>query len=166
MKEVLDIVDAHDNIVGKAERSEAHKKGLLHRGVQIFVFNPKGEIFVQQRGLKKDRFPGFWEASLSGHVVSGESYHESAERELHEELGICIAPKQLKEIIKFGEHNDEDRMMMTLFVVKDFKGDIMRDEEEVKFGEFIPVKKLEQEMKKKDKFFHPSFLHAWKLYKK
>jgi len=166
MKEVLDIVDAHDNIVGKADRAEAHKKGLLHRGVQVFVFNSKGEIYIQQRSLNKDCFPGFWEASLSGHVQSGESCHEAAERELHEELGICVAPKQIKEIIKFGEHHDDDRLLMTLYVVKDFKGDVLRDEEEVKFGEFVSVKKLEAEMKKKEKFFHPSFLHAWKLYKK
>ncbi|HLF55140.1 MAG TPA: NUDIX domain-containing protein [Candidatus Nanoarchaeia archaeon] len=164
MKEELDIVDAHDNLVGKADRNSVHKKNLLHRGVQIFIFNSKGEIFVQQRGLKKDRFPGFWEASLSGHVSAGEAYKEAAERELHEELGVCIPPKLFKEFIKFGEHNDEDRMLVTLFVIKDFTGEVMRDEDEVKQGDFWSIKKLEEEIKKGEKFFHPSFLHAWKLY--
>lgn len=165
MKEELDIVDAHDNLVGKADRNVAHKKGLLHRGVQIFIFNSKGRIFVQQRSLKKDRFPGFWEASLSGHVSAGETYKEAAERELHEELGVCVPPKSLKEVIKFGEHNDEDRMLVALYAVEGFKGDVKRDEEEVKQGDFWSVKKLEEEIKKGKKFFHPSFLHAWKLYK-
>ena len=164
MKEAVDIVDAHDEIVGKADRTEAHKKGLLHRGVQVMLFDPDGRLFVQQRSLSKDMFPGYWEGSLSGHVKSGEAYKETAERELHEELGVCVTPKHLQEILHFGIHDDNERMLVALYVVKDYKGDITIDDEEVKSGEFWTIKKLETEMKGK-KLFHPCFIKAFEDFK-
>jgi len=160
MKEELDVVDAHDEIVGSADRSEAHSKGLLHRVIQIMLFDPDGKLFVQQRALSKDMYPGHWEGSLSGHVKKGESYKDAAERELHEELGICVKRGTLKEVIEFGLHEENERVLAKLFVVKDFKGDWKLDEEEVKAGEFWQLKKVEAELKGK-KPFHPLFRKAF-----
>jgi len=156
--EEVDVVDAHDNVVGKVKREEAHKKELLHRVVQVFVFDPDGRLFVQQRSLSKDVYPGFYEGSLSGHVLSGESFKEAAGRELHEELGVCVRPSHIKEVVRFGFHGDE-RVLCKLFVVKDFKGEVKIDSDEVKSGEFWSLKKLMSELKGK-KFFHPLFLKA------
>ncbi len=158
MKEELDIVDAHDNLISKADRAVAHKKGLLHRVVQVMLFNPEGELFVQQRSLYKDMYPGHWEGSLSGHVMAGESYKEAAERELHEELGVCTG--HLKEVLEFGLHGDEERVLAKLYVVKDFKGDVKPDLEEVKTGDFWSLKKLESELKHNKLLFHPLFKKA------
>jgi isopentenyl-diphosphate delta-isomerase type 1 len=159
MKEEIDLVDAHDNITGKADRAEAHKKGLLHRVVQVMLFDSDGRLFIQQRALSKDRFPGFWEGSLSGHVKADESYKAAAERELHEELGVCITPKHLKEILEFGLHEEDERVLAKLYIIKDFKSEWKLDEEEVKQGEFWTMKKLQSELKGK-KLFHPLFLKA------
>jgi len=159
MKEEIDIVDAHDNVVDKSDRTTAHNKGLLHRLVHIMVFDADGKLFVQQRSTSKDRYPGFWEGSVSGHVKSGESFKEAAERELHEELGICVTPNHLKRILKFGLHEEDERVLSTLYILKDYKADIKLDLEEVKFGEFWTMNKLQDEMKS-DKFFHPLFKKA------
>ena len=159
MKEEIDVVDAHDEIVGKDYRDVVHKKGLLHRVVQIMVFDPDGRLFVQQRALTKDMYPAYWEGSLSGHVKSGENYKEAAERELHEELGICVTPKHLKEVLEFGLHEEEERVLAKLYIITDFKGEWKLDEEEVKTGDFWPMKKVEAELKGK-KLFHPMFKKA------
>jgi 8-oxo-dGTP pyrophosphatase MutT (NUDIX family) len=135
--EEVDVVDAHDNVVGKAKREEAHRKGLLHRVVFVMLFDADGRLYVQQRSLKKDLYPGFFEGSLSGHVLSGESFQEAAERELHEELGVCVSPRHLKDVVLFGFHDDEERVLVRLFAVKDFKLGIEPDTEgEVKSGKF------------------------------
>lgn len=159
MAEQLDIVDAHDDIIGKSSRVEAHRKGLLHRIAYVMLFDPDGRIFMQKRSSSKETYPGCWEGSLSGHVLSGETYKEAAERELHEELGACVSRKHLKNVIEFGFHGEEERALVTLFLVKDFKERIVLDEEEVSKGEFWTVKKLESELKKSK--FHPVFLKAW-----
>ncbi len=165
MKEVLDIVDAHDEIVGKADRADAHKKDLLHRVVHVMVFDPDGKLFIQQRALSKDKYPGFFEGSLSGHVKSGETFKDAAERELHEELNICAVPKRVKEIIKFGLHEADERILTELYALKDFKGGIELDKDEVKSGEFWTMKKLDEEIKAGKKLFHPLFLKALKEFR-
>ena len=163
--EEVDVVDAHDNVVGKEKRDVAHKKKLLHRVVFVMLFDADGNLYVQQRSLKKDLYPGFLEGSLSGHVMSGESFQEAAERELHEELGVCVSPRHLKDIVLFGFHDDEERVLVRLFAVKDFKLGVEPDTEgEVKSGEFWAWKKLESELKGK-KLFHPLFRKALEEFK-
>jgi len=159
MKEEIDVVDAHDEIVGKADRNVAHKKGLLHRVIHVMVFDSDGKLFIQQRALSKDMYPGHWEGSLSGHVKSKESFKDAAERELHEELGICVKRGHLKEILEFGLHEENERVLAKLYVIKDFKGEWKLDEDEVKTGDFWSMKKVEAELKGK-KLFHPLFKKA------
>ena len=89
-EEIFDVVNERDKVIGQNPRSEVHARGLLHRAVHVLVFNSRGEIFLQKRSMKKDRQPGVWDSSCSGHVDSGENYDETAVRELREELGLKV----------------------------------------------------------------------------
>ena len=73
---------------GRAPRSEVHRRGLLHRAVQIFVFHQDGRLLLQLRSMQKDEWPGVWTSSASGHVDAGEAYDAAAKRELYEELQL------------------------------------------------------------------------------
>lgn len=86
--EIILIVDANNNITGSAPRHEMRAKGLPHRACYILVFNSLGELFVQKRTMSKDIYPGYYDIATGGVVLAGESYDESARRELAEELGI------------------------------------------------------------------------------
>ena len=86
--EIYAVVDEEDRVIGKASRREIHERELLHRSVHIFVFNPRGQLYLQKRALHKDQYPGCWDSSAAGHVDWGESYETAAKRELEEELGI------------------------------------------------------------------------------
>ena len=90
-EELFDIVNERDEVIGRAPRSEVHARGLLHRAVHVLVFNSRGEVFLQKRSMKKDRQPGVWDSSSSGHVDSGEDYDACAVRELREEIGLRLA---------------------------------------------------------------------------
>ena len=87
LSELFDVVDEHDRVIGRAPRGEVHARGLRHRAVHIFVTNCAGEVFLHQRSLTKDTFPGLWNSSCAGHVGAGDDYDETALRELDEELG-------------------------------------------------------------------------------
>jgi isopentenyl-diphosphate delta-isomerase type 1 len=90
--EVFDLVDANDQVIGHVRRGAAHRDStLIHRSVQILIFTSSGQLLLQRRSAFKDLFPGYYCASASGHVASGEDYDSTAKRELAEELGI-IAP--------------------------------------------------------------------------
>jgi isopentenyldiphosphate isomerase len=108
-EEVFDVVDERDEVVGRRPRSEVHRLGLMHRAVHVLVFNAAGRVFLQKRSLKKDRQPGVWDSSSSGHVDSGEDYDTCAVRELWEEIGLKLnaAPKRLFKLAASAETDQE-----------------------------------------------------------
>ncbi|NTV15437.1 MAG: NUDIX hydrolase YfcD [Desulfobulbaceae bacterium] len=86
--ELVAIVDESNRLIGQASRAEMRAGRLIHRASYILVFNHLGELFVQKRTANKDIYPGFYDVAAGGVVLAGESYEESAARELGEELGI------------------------------------------------------------------------------
>jgi len=96
-EEIFDIVNERDEVIGRRTRGEVHRLGLMHRAVYALVFNARGQVFLQKRSMKKDRQPGLWDSSASGHVDAGEEYDACALREMGEELGlfVSIPPRRL-----------------------------------------------------------------------
>lgn len=87
-EEILPVVDANDEVVGMARRREIHARNLRHRSAHVLVFNGAGELLIQKRSASKDEFPLAWDLSVGGHVGPGETYEQTARRELDEELGL------------------------------------------------------------------------------
>jgi isopentenyldiphosphate isomerase len=90
-EEEVAIVDESNTVIGSAPRSDMRKRGLIHRATYVFVFDTKGRLFVQERTLTKDIFPGHRDLCTGGVVLSGEDYEKSAVRELGEEIGLTSA---------------------------------------------------------------------------
>ncbi len=89
-EDIFDVVNERDEVIDRKPRSEVHRLGLLHRAVHVLVFNGRGQIFLQKRSMKKDRQPGVWDSSASGHVDSGEDYDATSVREVREEIGLRL----------------------------------------------------------------------------
>ena len=108
-EEIFDVVNERDEVVGQQWRSEVHRLGLMHRAVHVLVFNAAGQIFLQKRSMKKDRQPGLWDSSSSGHVDSGEDYDACAVRELREEIGLQLteAPPRLFKLAACADTDQE-----------------------------------------------------------
>ena len=96
--EYLDVVNEEDIVVDRQTRQKCIEQGLLHRAVVVFLKNGRGETYLQKRSRHVMFYPGYWCASATGHVSSGEGYFEAARREVKEELGIEF---RLSEIGKF-----------------------------------------------------------------
>lgn len=88
MSEEVILVDELDNEIGTMEKLEAHQKGLLHRAFSIFIFNPRGELLLQQRALHKYHSAGLWTNTCCSHQRKNESSLEAAKRRLVEEMGM------------------------------------------------------------------------------
>ncbi len=98
--EYFDVIDENDKVIGKASRDECHKKGLLHRAVHVIILNSKDEMLLQKRSMKKDLYPGRWIDAAAGHVDFGETYAETAKREMMEEIGVNVKIEELFKIRK------------------------------------------------------------------
>jgi len=82
MEDLVVWVDENDKELGHVTRGRAHCEGLLHRTAAVVVRDDKGNILIQER------MSGKLDYSSAGHVNVGETYLETATRELKEELGI------------------------------------------------------------------------------
>ena len=95
--EFWDILDRDGNITGKTPvlGTVTLEKGKYHLVVHIWIKNSKGEFLIQQRSDQMDMMPGVW-AVTGGSAKSGETSVQAAVRELSEELGIFVSPKQFR----------------------------------------------------------------------
>jgi isopentenyl-diphosphate delta-isomerase len=87
-QEVVVLVNDKNEVLGYSEKLAAHQQGLLHRAISVIIFNGKGEMLIQQRGLKKYHWAGIWSNTCCSHPRKEESFHHAAERRLYEELGF------------------------------------------------------------------------------
>lgn len=85
--EMCDVVDAGDRVLEARLRSDVHVNNLLHRAVHLWIFNSRGELFLQKRSPWKINHPDLWCSSAAGHVDAGESYESAGHREMREEIG-------------------------------------------------------------------------------
>lgn len=108
-EERVDLIDDDDRVVGVVTRAEMRSRRLLHRSVSIAVLSSDGRLLVHRRALHKDLWPGRWDIAAGGVVAAGESYAESARRELSEELGVdpAAVPGGLVELGE-GTYRDDD----------------------------------------------------------
>jgi 8-oxo-dGTP pyrophosphatase MutT (NUDIX family) len=90
--EIVTLVDGENREIGATPRSRMRAARLPHRATFVFVFQSTGELLVQRRTETKDVYPGYFDLAAGGVVLAGESYDESAQRELAEEMGICGVP--------------------------------------------------------------------------
>jgi isopentenyldiphosphate isomerase len=86
--ETVQIVNEENTEIAAVSRRIMREQQLIHRACYILVFNQAGDLFVQKRTMTKDVYPGYYDVAAGGVVLAGESYEESAQRELAEELGI------------------------------------------------------------------------------
>lgn len=112
--EVFDLIDLSDHVIGNVRRGDAHRNpSLLHRSVQVLVFDRHERLLLQRRSQWKDLFPHYYCASASGHVATGEEYAATASREVEEELGIILPLTYLDKVLVQSETETE---MTAIFV--------------------------------------------------
>ncbi len=159
MPEVLDIVDENDNVIGTATKDHILKQNLIHRGVVIFIFNSKGEIFVHKRTADKKIYPNMWSMTCGGSAVSGEDFLEAAKRETTEETGVKN-PK-LEFLFMDRYRSKLDNVIADVYKLK-FDGNIKIEKKEIEKGFFISVEELKELIKKEP--FCPDALQYFKKY--
>ncbi len=90
--ELVDVVDAADDVIATVPRRQMRAERLRHRAVFIAVSSSAGRLLVHRRSDAKDLWPGRWDIAVGGVVAAGEGYDAAARRELFEEVGIDAVP--------------------------------------------------------------------------
>ena len=148
-KEIVAIVDGRNRKIGSAPRAEMRRRNLIHRASYILVFNQAGELFLQKRTESKDIYPGRFDIAAGGVVLAGETYEQSAERELWEELGIGGVP--LTRHFNHFYGGSGNQVWGRIFSCR-HEGPFVLQEEEVASGCFLPLAKVLGMMRSPDQF--------------
>src|SRR6266851_2364710 len=78
-------------------RSDAHRLGIWHRAISVFVLNRYGEVLIERRSESKDLFPGFYDI-VGGHLQPRQEPIEAAAQEIYEELGLRDTQTRLEQL--------------------------------------------------------------------
>ena len=131
----------------------------------MFLKNSRGETYLQKRSNRVLFYPGYWCASATGHVSSGESYLEAARREVREELGIEC---QLAELGKFTSPKWKMGRLVEWEHITVFEGVTDNPKialsDETEEGRFLPLNEFKSLVEKQPGIFTPDTLLALKYY--
>jgi isopentenyldiphosphate isomerase len=150
--EVVALVDETGRVVGSAPRSVVRRDNLRHAATAVLVRNPGGGIYLHRRTDTKDWAPGHWDAAAGGVILAGEEPHDSAVRELSEELGIST-----DDLTGLGTHLYEDdttRCFEHAYQVV-WDGPVRHQPEEVSEGRWVTLGELAAILRDPDVDFVP-----------
>lgn len=124
-EELLDLVDDHDRVIGTMLRDEIYSRDLKRlqeincyiRVINCFVINQSGKLWIPRRTAKKRLFPRCLDASVGGHVQSGESYREALHREALEEVALDCTELTIEELGYLTPPADGVSAFMKVFAV-------------------------------------------------
>jgi isopentenyldiphosphate isomerase len=159
-EEIFDVVNQRDEVIGRQSRGEVHRLGLMHRAVHVLVFNAAGQVFLQKRSYKKDRQPGLWDSSASGHVDSGEDYDACAVRELREEISLHLneAPERLFKLSASAETDQEHVWVYRC----EAEGPFRLDPDEIEGGAWFAPEAVTRWMEEQPQDFAGALLVIWR----
>ena len=120
-----EIIDEYNHMgekIGTVDKEVAHKKGLWHKSVHVWILNNENRILIQKRCTDKKLYPNTWDASFAGHINAGENSIEALIREGKEELGIDVKIENLNYIFTNREElkymNIESREFVDIYILR------------------------------------------------
>ena len=159
-EEIFDVVNERDEVIGRAPRSEVHRRGLKHRAVHVLVFNARGELFLQKRSMTKDCFPGAWDSSASGHLDTGEAYDVCAVREVKEELGVQL-PETPERLFKVEACAETGQEFVWVYQCQ-HEGPFSLHPEEIERGGWFAPEEISRWMREKPPEFASGLILIWR----
>ncbi len=161
--EQLILVDGDDREIGFLSKADAHAgSGTLHRAFSLFVFNPAGELLVQQRAQGKRLWPGYWSNTCCSHPRRGETVDRAIHRRLLEEFGVRA---KLEFVFKFryqAQYDAQGAEHEFCWVYAGLSAGRPRENvNEIAAWRYVTPQALEAEIARAPETFTPWFKLSW-----
>lgn len=116
--EIIDVLNDQGEVIDTVSREEAERDNHITENVLVFVFNSLGKVWVQLRPQTKNHYPGKWDISACGGVLSGETKEAAARRETAEEMGFYAVLHYVESFLNVfpGDNGEERKRLSHIFV--------------------------------------------------
>lgn len=147
-----------DGELRPVEKLEAHRRGLRHKAISVFVLR-EGEVLLQRRALAKYHTPGLWANTCCTHPFWGEAPLDCANRRLGEELGLSDVPLSYRDTVEYRA--DVGGGLIEHEVVDIFVGKVPAGTEahanpdEVMDTIWVPLERLAEDVARRPEGFTP-----------
>ena len=115
---MIDILNEEGEVIDTITREDAERDNHTTENVLVFVFNSLGKVWVQLRPITKRHYPGRWDISACGGIVSGETTKEAANRETLEEMGIDVDLEYVESFLNVfpGDNGEQRKRLSHLYI--------------------------------------------------
>lgn len=161
--EELILVDAEDREIGSLDKGACHDgEGVLHRAFSLFIFNPRGELLLQQRSSSKRLWPLYWSNSCCSHPRRGETMEEATARRLDDELHIAAELEFVYKFAyqaRFGAEGSENELCRVYLGRTD--DPVTPNPNEIAAIRWLPAGEVSAELDRLPERFTPWFQMEW-----
>ncbi len=165
-KDSVVLVDLGDAEVGLADKLDAHRRGLMHRAISVFIRNSRGALLLQRRADGKYHSGGLWANACCSHPWPSEAPADAARRRLAEEMGIDCALQPLFRTHYRAEVSDsliEDEVVHVFGGRYD--GPLEPDPAEVSEWRWISLPDLERDVQARPNQYAPWLHHYMRAHR-
>ncbi|HSX33601.1 MAG TPA: NUDIX domain-containing protein [Candidatus Saccharimonadales bacterium] len=156
--EFVDVLNDSGKVIATISRADAERDNHTTENVLIFVFTSHGKVWVQLRPKTKNHYPGRWDISACGGIVSGEDRDAAAARETQEEMGITPELRYVESFLNIfpGDNGEVRRRLSHLYIgVSD---DTPQPSAEVDEFKCLEAVKLRADVHRRPAAYIPSFI--------
>lgn len=157
--ELIIEVDEQNNVIGLRSREDFYGGKHIHRSCQLMLFNSKNELAIMKRSPTKRWYPNLYTFSVSG-TVDDETTAMCIEREIKEEVGLDIKPKEL---FTFYHSDSQNSAFETVYVATSDEK-ITPEEKEISIVEWVKLDLLKKDTENSPEKYTPPFLEGLKIY--
>ena len=137
--EIIDVLNEDGEVIDTVSREQAERDNHITENVLVFVFNSLGRVWVQLRPQSKNHYPGKWDISACGGVLSDETNEQAAHRETLEEMGIEVDLHYVESFLNVfpGDNGEKRKRLSHLYVGISDKQPQISDEVD-EFKDWLP----------------------------
>jgi len=155
----VEVIDGDNRPLAIMSKRHVHRQLLMHRSVQVMVFNPEKKIYLQRRNPHKQFFPGRWDISARTHPHAGESTYDAALRALQHELNLEVEHPVLIRELPAGPVTGFERV--SLYAVHKNIQAITPNSDEVSEGYYYSQEELTCLVKEFRELLTPNLVVLW-----
>jgi isopentenyldiphosphate isomerase len=156
---LVEVVDAENRPLAVLPLIEAHRQLLLHRSVQVLVFDAEDRLFLRKRPAKAEAYAGRFDVSVAGHVWAFEALLDAALRELLATLNLRAERLRLVASLPASPHTGQE--FVSLYSAGRVSHPLVLDPERAAEGLFVSREELSWLVREYREMLCPGLVLLW-----